>query len=107
MNICVLKCGLSPGSIKDSALYREYPSDVYRHGQYDDVPQKERVKSLATNRVFYMDPADPDDPNAFDNFYSPIEPESYIRHRVLPMLHFYQSRCAGLNMPLIMTIIAV
>jgi hypothetical protein len=107
LNICILKSTCFSGSIKDSALYREYPSQVYRHGQYDDVLHEQRVKSLAKNRVFYMDPADAEDPNAFDDFYSPIEPESYIRHRVLPQLHFYQSRCAGLLMPLIMMIIAV
>ena len=67
---------------------------------------EQRIQSLAKNRVFYMDPADADDPNAFDDFYSPIEPESYIRHRVLSQLHFYQSRCAGLLLPLIMMIIA-
>ena len=54
-----------------------------------------------------MDPADADDPNAFDDFYSPIEPESYIRHRVLPQLHFYQSRCACSLNPFIMMIITV
>ena len=82
-----------PGGIKDSALYREYPSHVYRHGQYQDIPHVTRLKSLPTNRVFYMDPADASDNDAFDDFYSPIEPEAYIRHRVLPQLQFYESRC--------------
>ena len=81
------------GGIKDSALYREYPSSVYRHGQYHDIPHRARLKSLAKNRVFYMDPADASDADAFDDFYSPIEPEGYIRHRVVPQLEFYQNRC--------------
>jgi hypothetical protein len=88
----ILNFYLFAGSIKDSALYREYSPEVYRHGQYEDVPHEMRLRSMANNRVFYMDPADASDAEAFDDFYSPIEPESYIRHRVLPQLHFYQSR---------------
>ena len=78
-------------------MYREYPADVYRHGQYEDVSQHLRLKahSVASNKVFYMDPLAANDVEAFDDFYSPIEPESYIRHRLLPQLHFYQSRCSA------------
>jgi hypothetical protein len=85
----------STGGIKDSALYREYPPMVYRHGQYQDISKENRQKSLAKNKIFYLDPSDFSDPNngsEFDDFYSPIEPESYIRHRVMPQLEFYQNR---------------
>ena len=91
----MLQITSSTGGIKDSALYREYPSKVYCHGQYEDISHQTRIKSLPKNRVFYMDPADVSDAEAFDDFYSPIEPEGYIRHRVLPQLQFYQNRCSA------------
>jgi hypothetical protein len=85
----------STGGIKDSALYREHPPMVYRHGQYQDISEENRQKSLAKNKIFYLDPSELSDTSSgskFDDFYSPIEPESYIRHRVMPQLEFYQNR---------------
>ncbi len=87
--------GASLGGIKDSALYREYPAGVYRHGQYQDISEEHRLNTLAKNKIFYLDPSDPlesCETERFDDFYSPIEPESYIRHRVMPQLEFYQKR---------------